>query len=427
MKIGRRVLPLLLLAAACSRETEPALRVGAVTFPDQAVGGLSADQIERLGDLAALGQMVARDEVADVGEPLARRALERSRLPGLPVQLAAELGGIHEAQLREAYERNPEWELEVRHLVRLVPRWAAAEERASAKRLAEEAHTYAVAGEDFEALVARYSEEPRAAERGGRLEPAREGAWVEPFWTAANALEPGTISPVVETEYGYHVIRLENRERVPYEEVNRTRLLSALIPPADAVRALESWVATRIDALAVDHEEAEAWFPRIRAGEAPREIVFARWSAGLEQGSDGEYTAWDAALSRASLGGEERDRLDAGGPARFAQWVEEDARQTMLAVDGLRFGVPRVERAGPRAMVEWEARAGSWGRALGFQPGMSNDQIGAAALRALAQRGQEATIARQDLVGARPLLRRRYAVSGRLAPPSNAESRSPSP
>lgn len=50
----------------------------------------------------------------------------------------------------------------------------------------------------------------------------RRGQTVEPFETAAFALQPGGLSPVVETRYGYHIIQLLERtpaRQVPYEEV----------------------------------------------------------------------------------------------------------------------------------------------------------------------------------------------------------------
>ena len=62
--------------------------------------------------------------------------------------------------------------------------------RAGGLHVAEEARQRALAGEDFAALAGEYSEEPGAAERGGLLQPGREGTWVDPFWQAALALVP---------------------------------------------------------------------------------------------------------------------------------------------------------------------------------------------------------------------------------------------
>jgi len=75
----------------------------------------------------------------------------------------------------------------------------------------------------FDALVKEYSDDPSAASNGGRFRKVRHGQMVEPFETAAYALStPGQISEPVETEFGYHLIRLDRRyesEVMPFEEV----------------------------------------------------------------------------------------------------------------------------------------------------------------------------------------------------------------
>ena len=75
-----------------------------------------------------------------------------------------------------------------------------------AKERAEEARAKAVQGEDFAALAREYSDDPSAS-KGGSLGSFAKNAMVKPFADAAFGLKVGEISKIVETEFGFHVIR----------------------------------------------------------------------------------------------------------------------------------------------------------------------------------------------------------------------------
>lgn len=67
-------------------------------------------------------------------------------------------------------------------------------------------------GEDFAALAKELSKDTGSAEKGGDLGWFPRGVMVEPFEEAAFALQPGQISEPVKTDFGYHVIKVVERD-----------------------------------------------------------------------------------------------------------------------------------------------------------------------------------------------------------------------
>lgn len=67
------------------------------------------------------------------------------------------------------------------------------------------------AGADFAALAKRYSQDPGSAQQGGDLGLVRRGQFVKEFESAVFSLSDGQISPIVQTDFGYHIIQLLER------------------------------------------------------------------------------------------------------------------------------------------------------------------------------------------------------------------------
>jgi len=84
---------------------------------------------------------------------------------------------------------------------------AATRTQAEARTRAEDVLRRARAGEDMGNLAAQFSDEPGHETRRGDLGSFGRGAMVPPFEQAAFALSVGQISDIVETQFGYHVIK----------------------------------------------------------------------------------------------------------------------------------------------------------------------------------------------------------------------------
>lgn len=124
-----------------------------------------------------------------------------------------------EAELQQLWAtEGPGAEIRARHILLRVPPEATPAQRDSIRQLAESLRQRAVAGEDFAALATQFSQDPGSAAQGGDLGYFGRGRMVAPFEEVAFALQPGQVSQVVESPFGLHVIRLEDRRQAELGE-----------------------------------------------------------------------------------------------------------------------------------------------------------------------------------------------------------------
>ncbi|MEI7640955.1 MAG: peptidylprolyl isomerase [bacterium] len=74
------------------------------------------------------------------------------------------------------------------------------------------------AGEDFIELAKKYSEDNTTRESGGELGYFGKGAMVQEFEQAAFPLSVGEVSEPVRTVYGYHIIKIDEKRKITYED-----------------------------------------------------------------------------------------------------------------------------------------------------------------------------------------------------------------
>jgi hypothetical protein len=271
---------------ACGDSPPPALTVGPISYEEERLLGLTDDRRQTLADLTALGLVVAEG-----GDMLGTRILdgweEDRLLEILAADLTLEKNGVGDAVLEARYETDPQWELTVRHVLFFSERWRSATHRSEAEAKAERAMASLQGGADFASTAAELSEEPGARGREGLLTPGREGSWVPEFWAAALALEPGQISPVTETQYGYHILRLEDRRIIPFSEARTVVARDVADRIEDPATVLDTWMATA-GATAEARREAALREAELRGLEVPvGEVAALRraWSVQVEHWS----------------------------------------------------------------------------------------------------------------------------------------------
>jgi parvulin-like peptidyl-prolyl isomerase len=105
-------------------------------------------------------------------------------------------------------------QIKVRHIMISAPKEATAEEREKAQSKAMAILLRVNKGEDFAKLAAEFSDDQNSATKGGELAPITLGKTnSEEFEKAAFALKIGEHSSVVTTPYGFHIIKLDGRQK----------------------------------------------------------------------------------------------------------------------------------------------------------------------------------------------------------------------
>jgi len=118
---------------------------------------------------------------------------------------------------------NVEKQVRARHILIKAGSYATPEQKAEAKKQAEALQKRAAEGEDFASLASQYSDDQISAKNGGDIGFLKKGVMPEPFDEALFSMKVGDVSEVIETSYGFHVIKvLAIREGdVPVDEAKR--------------------------------------------------------------------------------------------------------------------------------------------------------------------------------------------------------------
>ena len=202
-------------------------------------------------------------------EQFYRRALQQRAFEEL--RKTAVGRNVGDAEIQEAFDRT-RTQLQAspatvtfRQVV-VAPK-ATAEAKARAKAKADSLLVEIRKGGDFEQIAKRESMDPGSKPQGGDLGWNRRGAMVPEFERVMFALNPGQIGPVIETAFGFHIIRVD---RVQAAEVKaRHILISPVIDSAD---------------IATSRTEAETVATQLRAGAAFDSLIAKHHDPAEEKG-----------------------------------------------------------------------------------------------------------------------------------------------
>jgi peptidyl-prolyl cis-trans isomerase SurA len=232
----------LLIIQAASRDST--LAVDEAELEEIAANQI-AQQVRRAGTQAALTQQLAQQGFSLTSyREFIKGQVRRERLQQMFLQKSQAQGTsvmVDEQEVREAWEEQraqipplPASVSAYQVVVEPTPSDSArAAARAEAERLLEQVR----AGEDFETLARRFSQDPGSAPQGGDLGWFRRGVMVPEFEDVAFRLPENRVSEVVDTDFGSHIIKME-RVRGG-ERKARHILITAEVTDADVQRARE--------------------------------------------------------------------------------------------------------------------------------------------------------------------------------------------
>lgn len=164
--------------------------------------------------------------------------------------------------IQQYYDANQDKYLQVKaqHILVKVAQDAPEEEVQAAKAKIEDIKRRLDEGADFTELATNESDDAAAAAKGGDLGYFGAGQMVKPFEEVAFAMEPGQISDPVRTQFGFHIIKVEDKKVKPLDEV-RSQIKDTLLKAKkdDALNALLDKASNGDkDALAKLHDKVES-------------------------------------------------------------------------------------------------------------------------------------------------------------------------
>ncbi len=192
-----------------------AAKSSGIEVTETEVDSLMGIQYQRSGGEEQFKEWLSKNEI-DVAN-VRRDMKERATIEKYFNQLSVEESAISDEELQKAYQEDKT--ATVRHILLLTNGKSEDEKKEIYKKM-EDVLARAKRGADFGELAEKYTEDPGSKNNGGLYEDFSRGYMVKPFEDAAFSVPVGEISDIIETQYGYHILKVIERKKEtrPFEE-----------------------------------------------------------------------------------------------------------------------------------------------------------------------------------------------------------------
>jgi peptidyl-prolyl cis-trans isomerase SurA len=220
-----------------------------IITPDQVEGELNVrmnDAIRRAGSESALEGYFKKSYI-EIQRDIRKALIEQTTISEVQSKIAENIK-VTPNELKKFFSDIPKDSLPVIpakvqiSIIQLDPP-ENEENKAEARQKLLDLRSQILAGKPFNVLAIMYSEDPGSASSGGELGYMMRGELEKPYADAAFSLTKNTVSKIVETRYGFHIIQLIDRKG---DLVNtRHILIKPKVKPEQTARAI-----SKLDSLA---------------------------------------------------------------------------------------------------------------------------------------------------------------------------------
>jgi peptidyl-prolyl cis-trans isomerase C len=182
-------------------------------------------------------------------------------------QVTTSTPSLSDAEVEKYYKDNPDRfkrdeEARASHILIKVDKGATAEDKDKARKKIQDIREQIVKGADFAKLAEENSDCPSGKSSGGDLDWFGRGVMDPTFEKTAFALKPGEMSDIIETQFGFHIIKLTDKREAGTVSLAEVKgdLKEELVQKAREEK-FSDWLKKQKDAKAVFTNPADKEFP----------------------------------------------------------------------------------------------------------------------------------------------------------------------